>query len=226
VLVNWGNVLLHLGEAELALDHNRRALAILENARGRDDPNAGVVLNNIAVILLELGRHAEARTYSQRALELWRGLDSENPMAAVALANLAQGDLSRGDPAAALSGYRRAHAQLTRTLEVGHPYVTNAMSGIGRALLAMDHAADAAVVLRHAVDLADRGGAPGELRAEPRLALARALARRDAAPALVLGLARQARRLYAELGPYRADEVAEIDADLARWQRAWARRAP
>lgn len=220
VLVNWGNVLLHLGHDELALDHNRRALAILEAARGRDDPSARVVLNNIAVILLELGRTAEAREYSRRALELWRGLDGEDPMAAVALANLAQGDLSRGEPRAALSGYRRSFTQLRRTLDLGHPYVTNAMSGIGRALLAMGDSAGAAVVLRHAVELADRGGAPDELRAEPRFALARALAGRDAAPALVLGLARQARRLYAGLGPYRADEVAEIDAELARWQRA------
>lgn len=223
VHINWGNVLLHLGHAELALDHNRRALAILEGARGRDDPSARVVLNNIAVILLELGRYAEAREYSRRALELWRGLEGEDPMAAVALANLAQGELSRGDPGAALSAYRRSYAQLRRTLELGHPYVTNAMTGIGRALLAMGGAVDASVVLRHAVALADRGGAPDELRAEPRFALARALAEDDAAPALVLGLARQARALYAELGPYRAEEVAEIDAQLARWRRAWAR---
>lgn len=217
VLVNLANAMLQLGKPELALEHNRWALSLLENARGRDDPAARVVLNNIAAILLDLGRYDEAREYAERALRLWRALDVDNPMAGVAMTNLAEADLLRGDAAAALAGYMRAYELLARVQPADHPYTSNALAGIARAKLELGDTATAVSILRHVIDVLDAGEAPTELRAEPRFALARALARRGGEPALVLGLARQARRGYAELGAHGDGKRAVIEAWMRRW---------
>ncbi len=213
VLVNQGNVLLNLGETDLALEHNRRALAILENARGRDDISTRVVLNNIGVILQEQGRFTEARAVFERALVLWRSIDANGPTVGVVLGNIADGDLAQGDANAALVGFRQSYELLARVLPEGHLYRTFALAGIGRATLALGDPARAVGLLRSAVDAADTAGAPDEQRAEPRFALARALAMIDAEPAIVFGISRQARREYVALGTRGVDKVAEID----RW---------
>jgi len=221
ILVNQANVLLSLDQPEVALVHAQRALAILEGARGQGDPATRFALTNLAVVLLELGRLDEARLYSERALAVWRAIDAEHPSIGLVLTNIAEGEMLRGDPAAGLAGYRRAHEFLARSLPPEHPHRANALAGIGRAMLELGDAAGAVVLLRKAVDSLDHGDASAQLRAVPRFALARGLAVAGSEPALVLGLAREARRGYVESGPNGADDVAEID----EWVRAWSTRA-
>jgi len=221
VLVNQANVLVSLDEPELALVHDERALAILEGARGRDDPATRFALTNLALVLQKLGRLDEARAYSERALAVWRALDANHPTIGLVLTNLAEAELLRGDAAAGLAGFRRAHDFLAESLPPEHPYRANALAGIGRASLELGEVVAAVALLRQAIDALDHGDASAELRAEPRFALARALARSGRDPALVLGHARQARRGYADAGPLGAKTIARIDAQMREWTEAW-----
>ncbi|MFO0636442.1 MAG: tetratricopeptide repeat-containing protein kinase family protein [Nannocystaceae bacterium] len=214
-LVNQGAVLGLLGESEAALAHHRRALTVLERARGREDASLRVVLNNLAVALRDAGRRDEALAAAERAHALWTRLDAENPAVGVTLCNIAELHLEGGDARGALAEYERALALLRRSLPEGHTYVGAAWTGIGRSRAALGDARGAVAALRHALDLLDRAEVGPELRAEPRFALARVLQAQGHEPVLARALARQARREYAQLGRRGTAAIAAID----RWLR-------
>ncbi len=214
-LVNQGAVLGLLGESEAALAHHRRALTVLERARGREDASLRVVLNNLAVALRDAGRRDEALAAAERAHALWTRLDADNPAVGVTLCNIAELHLEGGDARGALAEYERALALLRRSLPEGHTYVGAAWTGIGRSRAALGDARGAVAALRHALDLLDRAEVGPELRAEPRFALARVLQAQGHEPVLARALARQARREYAQLGRRGTAAIAAID----RWLR-------
>ena len=215
-LVNLGAALGLLGEPAAALAHHRRALAVLERARGPDDGSLRVVLNNIGVVLRDDGDAAGALAAYQRAYRLWRQLDADNPAVGVTLCNIAELHLDAGEAARAHEEYALALALFERTLPAGHAFIGNAWTGLGRARVQLGATAAGVGALRHAIDLLDRVEVTDELRAEPRLALAHALA--TAAPALARTLAREARALYLGLGKRGVVPVAAIDRWLASWR--------
>jgi tetratricopeptide (TPR) repeat protein len=215
VLVNLGNVFQKLGEGEAALVSFRQALGLLERTRGADSPATRVVLNNLGVVLLDLGRFDEARMYARRTVELYHALEVETTAEGAVVANLAELDLLLGDATAALAGYRRAYELVTQTMPPSHPYAINAVSGLARASFDLGDDRSAIAWSRWALGLEDPVETPLEIRAEPRMTLARSLARTGADRTLILGLARAALVAYDGLGGQAAAKAAELRALLA-----------
>jgi tetratricopeptide (TPR) repeat protein len=89
----------------------RRALAIQAEALGRDHPETAVTRNNLANVLLALGRLADAERMQREALAaLEDKLGPEHPRVAVSCSNLADILRAKGDIAGAEALYRRALA--------------------------------------------------------------------------------------------------------------------
>ncbi|HWB76107.1 MAG TPA: serine/threonine-protein kinase [Nannocystaceae bacterium] len=211
-IVNLGNVLLALGRPEDALPHHRRALAVLERARGRDDASLRVVLNDVAVVLQELGRHDEALDSYRRALALWEQLEPRSPVIGVVHNNMGEIHMRRRDWATARAEFETALAALRTSLPPTHPYVGNAMSGVGRAQLELGEVDAAIEQLQRAIAVLEDAQVDAQLLAEPRFALARALQPRD--PLQARTLAERALAGFHSLGDRGRSDAATVQAWL------------
>jgi tetratricopeptide (TPR) repeat protein len=211
-LVNLGNVLLALGRPEDALLHHRRALAVLERARGRDDTSLRVVLNDVAVVLQELGRYDEALDSYRRALALWSALAPDSPVVGVVHNNMGEIHMRRRDWATARAEFEQGLAVLRTSLPPTHPYVGNALAGVARAQLELGETEAAIEPLTHAIAVLEDAQVDPQLLAEPRFALARATRDRD--PALARTLAERALAGFRSLGDRGLTDAATVQAWL------------
>ena len=211
-IVNLGNVLLALGRPEDALVHHRRALAVLERARGRDDTSLRVVLNDVAVVLQELGRYDEALDSYRRALALSIALEPNSPAVGVVHNNMGEIHMRRRDWATARAEFEQGLAVLRTSLPPTHPYVGNAMTGVARARLELGETDAAIEQLQAALAVLEDAQVDAQLLAEPRFALARAL--HDREPARARALAERARADFRSLGDRGRTDAATVQAWL------------
>src|SRR5205085_5276687 len=111
------------GDAQAAVGHHQRALAIAEKVFGPDDVRTSSVLLHLAAPLFELGRYDEAAAAGERAIairdEAGRGATIPTAIACV----------NAGDSRRKLREYPRAIALLTRARDIflaqNSPYVTS-----------------------------------------------------------------------------------------------------
>jgi tetratricopeptide (TPR) repeat protein len=209
------------GKGDQALESFEQARKLMERTQGTDDPDYGILLNNIGVMLAGHRRFEEALAYYRQGESVWnRTLGREHTRVGLTLGNEAEAlnALHRYDEARAVS--ERALAVWRRAGSSSF-HVAWALTSLGEALLGLGRSADAVTRLEEAGSLFgdDRSSYPHEAR----FALARALWARPDDRARALALARQARTGYERLGDA-ATQVAEVDAWLAAHDRAAPRK--
>ena len=110
-----------LADVDRAVDLQRRALAILEAAAGRDSALA-VALGNLGTTLARRGDYPEAERLLRRAIDINRSIRAEHPQLAGALLSLAYTlDEMPERASAADSLYRQGADMRRRTLGPDHP---------------------------------------------------------------------------------------------------------
>jgi tetratricopeptide (TPR) repeat protein len=105
-----------LGDNTRALDASEEAVKLLEDLAAKDSdrlPNLARALDNLAIRYATAGRHGEALTMTQRAVELWRRLEPDDPKAitgelAGSLSNLSKRYSENNNHPAALAASREA----------------------------------------------------------------------------------------------------------------------
>lgn len=143
-----------LGRLEEAERLNKRALALLEDALGRDHMSAGRAAGNLGALLNEAGRRNEAEPLLRRALAI---ADAQPRPDAVQIGiiedNLAGLLRQSGRRAEAQAHYDRALQMFESALPATHPRLATVRNNIGRYLLDSGKYADAAATLSSALSL-------------------------------------------------------------------------
>jgi tetratricopeptide (TPR) repeat protein len=167
---------------------HRRALTIVETLYSPPHRVIASVLNNLGSVLGELGRLAESREFSERALAMWEALQPDSPSLAVSLNNLA--DLYR-----AMGRLSEAEAALRRVITIDekhygsqHPEVATDLNNLGVVLTEAQRPQDAETALQRALEIDTENfgeNHPNTARDLENLALAlRELGRHDEAAAM------------------------------------------
>jgi eukaryotic-like serine/threonine-protein kinase len=168
-----GEVALLQGDAAEAHRLHQQALAIERKALGDHHPHVGGSYREDAAALTVLGRYAEAHAAIDRALAIdQQTIGDDHPDHGDTL--MTQGDLLCAEQhcGAAVELYRRAVALHEKEVGAESTVLVEPMVGLCAALLAAgDHAA-ARTTAERAVRIAAQ--APGDLRGEAQLCLARA----------------------------------------------------
>ncbi|TAK14074.1 MAG: toll/interleukin-1 receptor domain-containing protein [Anaerolineae bacterium] len=108
-----------------------RSLAIREAALGPDHPHTATGLNNLAILLQDLGDLPAARPLLERALVIWEtALGPDHPDTATGLNNLATLLKATGDLAAARPLYERALAITEAALGPDHPDTAQSLNNL------------------------------------------------------------------------------------------------
>jgi tetratricopeptide (TPR) repeat protein len=112
-----------------------RALAISEAAYGPDHPTVATRLNNLALILRDLGQPGEARPLQERALAITEtAYGPIHPAVATALNNLAQILQDLGQPGEARPLQERALATTETAYGPDHPTVATRLNNLAQIL--------------------------------------------------------------------------------------------
>ncbi|MFF5291351.1 FxSxx-COOH system tetratricopeptide repeat protein [Paractinoplanes globisporus] len=139
-----------------ALDHQRRALAIIEATLGPDHAVTALGLDNLASTLADLGRADEAEPLQRRALAIGEaGLGPDHPQVATGLDNLAitLNDLGMAQDAEPLQ--RRALAITEAALGSTHPQVAIRLNNLALSLRNLGRIAEAEPLQRRALAITE-----------------------------------------------------------------------
>ncbi|MBK9033495.1 MAG: tetratricopeptide repeat protein [Myxococcales bacterium] len=192
----------------------REALRIRVVALGDDHPEVGLTLTTLGVARMWRGDRAQARADFERARAIFERAPGTHHLASSPLANLGALALEERAWAEAERHYRAALAIDEPALGPDHPDLGLDLNGLAAALVEQrGRATEALPVVARALALLR--GEPRAL-AEGQFTLARCLVLvgRDRARARTLALA--ARAFFARAPAAHADELATIDAWLAR----------
>jgi CHAT domain-containing protein/tetratricopeptide (TPR) repeat protein len=140
----------------------QRALTFAEQVRGRDHPDVGDSLNNLAELYRVLGHYAEAEPLYKRAIAIWEkafGLD--DPAVAVCLNNLALLYKAQGRYAEAKPLYKRALAIWEKSLGPEHPNVGTALDNLAELYRAQGRFAEAEPLYKRSLAIRERTLGPG-----------------------------------------------------------------
>lgn len=159
---NIGELQRKLGNLSAALEQLLAAQELFEAEQVQGRPMA-VNLINMGLLYQDLGRHHEAGGFLQRAFQA--GLDlKDDRLVAVALNNLANGDLSTGDLFVARERFETA---LSYARQLGMTdYIIDNLDGLGQTLAGLGDFGQALQVHQQVLELARSGGnRSGELDA-------------------------------------------------------------
>jgi tetratricopeptide (TPR) repeat protein len=209
----------HLGELrrvqgrnEEALAHLRQAVELKESSgAGRGDVARS--LNNMGLVLEDMGRLTEATATVERAIaDLGREVGAEHPVVATYMSNDGEILARLGRQAEARAAFERALAIEERAYGKESTNLAYPLEGLGESHLADHDAAAAVAPLERALRIREAHESDRALVAESAFALARALweAGRDRPRAE--HLAAEARAIYAAQ-PTAAARLADVD----RW---------
>jgi CHAT domain-containing protein len=107
-----------MGDYEQAAAENRRALAIRERKQGIDHAETATILNNLAMLQLDLGRRDEAAVLLRRVLEIRRKtLGGEHKLTGYSLANLGFAEAAGQRHAEALRAFTEANVVAGKVIE-------------------------------------------------------------------------------------------------------------
>jgi eukaryotic-like serine/threonine-protein kinase len=126
-----GQIHASAGDYPQALAHDRRALALREQAFGPDHRAVAACRNNLGNVLSALGDDDGALDQYRRALAIDEAsLGPEHPNLAITLYNIGEVYAAKGDDAQALAYYQRALA-IWESVGPGHPAAAAALSAMG-----------------------------------------------------------------------------------------------
>jgi len=110
----------------------QRALTLLENRLGPDDPQVGRALNNLAVLYMELGLHKEAKPLLMRALAIREAsFGPDHRDVALTLHNLGIVAFELGDYSESETLQKRGLAIREKAFPEGHPDILWGTVGLG-----------------------------------------------------------------------------------------------
>ena len=210
VLTTAGNIAVDQGDLDAGQRHYLRALSILEPKpdtfiNGRSAANA---ITNLGAIAYERRRFDEALTYYRRALAIIETLPDNGPDIANAYSNIAQVLFSRHEVPQALAASQRALELAEQSLGKDHPFVGDALLGVGLCFVELHRFREARAPLERALAIRTRGARPSEM-ADVQSALGRAIWELGER-ARGFELIRTARAVYAA-SPNRDNERVELD---------------
>ncbi len=161
---NLAVLYLHQGRHDEAERYHKRALALLEEALGREHPSVGRAAGNLGALLSEVGRHAEAEPLLRRGLAILEARKSQDPVSLGIIEDNLAGLLR------VTGRHTEARAHLERALELfqgalpaKHPRLATARNNLGRFLLDSGALADAEIELKRALVLAEDLYGPNSL---------------------------------------------------------------
>ncbi|MCY1081241.1 serine/threonine-protein kinase [Archangium lansingense] len=176
-------------------------------------------LSGLATLHAVRGQHDKALRLRQQVLELReRFLGSEHFNTSLIRMDVANSQLELGQPARALTLFEQVRTLFEKTADLESPVGALLMAGKGEALRKLGRATEAIPLLESALQIvANHKGRP-EYQATVQSALARALWDARQTPERVLKLAMAARATYARTPILRANELAQLDAVLKRYE--------
>ncbi len=207
------------GRHDEALAAYKRCVSIQEKTRGPEHPQLVVPLSNIGGILGGQGKREEALAYMHRALAIGeKAYGPVHPEVAAVRLNLGEMLRTDGKYADAIVEYQQALAIFQKTGS-GPRYQAIALKLIGLAELDRRQPARAIPPLRRA--LAINALNHGEITevSDEQFGLARALWDAHQGEQSALSLAAQARAGYVSAGDKSKQDLAEVDAWLAKHRR-------
>jgi tetratricopeptide (TPR) repeat protein len=138
-----------------------RALSIAETADGPEHRRVGAALNNLALVLRDLGDPAAARPLLERALSIAETADGpEHPNVGIHLGTLASVLRDLGDPAAARPLLERAVGITEAAYGPEHPHVGIYLGSLALVLRDLGGPAAARPLLERAVDITEAAYGP------------------------------------------------------------------
>ncbi len=144
LLHSMGLALARHGDVEESLDYLQRAVDVMADDWGHDDPRLGIPYNNLANSLMAAGRLEEAQDAYAFAYELTiERYGPEHPQAAVSLGNLGDVLMRRGDADAAVELLEECLAIVRGALRPEHLHVADTEYRLGKVLRAAGRNEDA-----------------------------------------------------------------------------------
>jgi len=102
--------------------HYVGAIRIIEEERGRDEDEIGVILVELGMVATELQQYKRVRSYGLRALHIFEETRGENePKLGILHLRLARNELELGDASQALRHLRRGEEIIETGLDAGNP---------------------------------------------------------------------------------------------------------
>jgi tetratricopeptide (TPR) repeat protein len=200
------------GRLEEALVEQRRALAKQESLLGKTHVDIAASVLNIALLLHELGRDAEAELVIARAVDLFTTLFGRDS------ARLAVAVLDEGEILTELGQYDRARAAFEKALAIWRAggasrfFIGFGLLDLGRLELAQGRTKEARATLEQAI--ADLGNEDATSAAQAQFALAQALWSSPREHSRAVAMARQARTALAA-APAERLKLERVDTWLA-----------
>jgi tetratricopeptide (TPR) repeat protein len=151
------------GRAEFAGARSalERALAIDEAAFGPDHPNVASAVNNLGLVLKDLGDLEGARAHYERALAIWeKQLGPEHPQVAIGVNNLGGVLKDLGDLEGARAHYERALAIDEAAFGPHHPNVARDVNNLGEVMRQQGDLAGAGAALERALAIWEQSLGP------------------------------------------------------------------
>lgn len=149
---NLAVLYLHQGRLDEAERHHKQALALLEEALGREDASVGRAAANLGTLLNESGRPGEAEPLLRRALAIANARSPRDPVSIGVIADNLAGLLrttNRHQEARGL--YSQALALFEGALPPKHPRLATARNNLGRFFLDIGSYAEAEAELKRAL---------------------------------------------------------------------------
>jgi tetratricopeptide (TPR) repeat protein len=214
VAINWvnaGNILSELHALPDARAAFERAIQMYERALGPEHPKVGLPVHDLGLLELEAGNYDRALALFARSLALHEKLGAEHNSVGWVLSDTADALVKAGRPEQALEMHTRALAILEKGFRPGHPYIAQALQGIGDDRLALHQPALAVPFIERALAIRRSLAIEPKLLGDTLSTLARAL--RDS------GDRSDRPRTLAEeaIGQYRKCGRTRTVAELERW---------
>ena len=210
VLNHLGNIASDEGDLTLAIDYYKRSLAIREQAvAAGDDPSSmASVLNNLGVAAFDQGRLDDALAWQKRALALREQADPAGEDVSMSLVNIGAILERQHKTREALAHFERARDIGVKAVGADHPYVGDALEGIGGCTRQLGQLEESQRALERAQKIRQAGARPIEV-ASVDASLAQTLYARGQKKR-ALELAAAARAVFAE-DPAAKRQLAELD---------------
>jgi tetratricopeptide (TPR) repeat protein len=131
-----GTLAWYVRDLDTAVQHTKHAIAIFEVANaGQPTSDLAGQYHNLGQMTEEQGKHAEARTYFDKALAMSEKLlGPDHPRVAQTLYSIAEVDVEEGDRKHAIETMRRALAIQDKRLPPDHPDIAYVLSGLAEVL--------------------------------------------------------------------------------------------
>ena len=215
-LNDLGGISRELGDKDQARRHFERALAIWEKGLGPDHPNVAGILNNLGALAKSQGDYDRARRHFERSLAIReKTLGPKHPHVAMSLNNLGIVLWSQGDKDSARHHFEQALAIREGALGPDHYLLAHPLVSLAGLALETNDSGSAVAYAERAVAVREAASDTPLLLADARFVLARSLWSKRSERARARALAEQVRRAYAEHGPGREEDLADVDTWLA-----------